>query len=287
MQIEKELLKSGDGVGSKVTVFHTGNPDATVLICMPAMGVRASYYEPMAKIIAQGGRNVVTADLRGNGESQVRPGPKIDFGYHEMVHFDWPAIIDKVKQRFPNSKKVILGHSLGGQLSTLYMSTVPGEIQGLILVACPTLYFKGWPFPLNIRIIFVTQALKMITKFFGYLPGKKFGLAWTEPKTYIEDWAYTTITGRYEPKHSNVDYERLLPSLNGPVLSISFSDDTFAPEKATKFLCSKFKKIKLNHLHLAPGDLGAQALGHIGWVQECEPIVEKISDWLKTEVEIQ
>jgi predicted alpha/beta hydrolase len=285
MEKEKIPVISGDGVRSRITVFRTAHPDATVVICMPAMGVRASFYEPMARIIVQGGLHVVTADLRGNGESQVRPGRNLDFGYHEMVHFDWPAIVGKVKQVFPNSQKVILGHSLGGQLSTLYMSAVPGEVQGLMLVACPTLYYRGWPFPSNIRIIIVTQAFRIIARFFGYLPGKKFGLPWTEPKTYIDDWAFTTITGQYKPKNSTVDYEILLPSLSTPVLALSFSDDAFAPETAVKYLCSKFPKIRLTHMHFTPKDIGAETLGHIGWVQRCEPLVEKMADWLAREVE--
>jgi predicted alpha/beta hydrolase len=286
MEKEKIPVKSGDGVRSRITAFRTPNPDATVIICMPAMGVRASFYEPMARSIVQGGLNVVTADLRGNGESQVRPNRNLDFGYHEMVHFDWPAVVNKVKQVFPHSQKVILGHSLGGQLSTLYMSALPGEIQGLILVACPTLYYRGWPFPSNIRIIIVTQALRIITKFFGYLPGKMFGLPWTEPKTYIDDWAFTTITGQYKPRNSTVDYESLLPGLSTPVLAFSFSDDSFAPEMAVKYLCSKFPKIRLTHMHFTPKDIGAEALGHIGWVQRCESLVEKMVDWLAKEFEI-
>ena len=141
-----------DGVASRITVFTGAHaPSAPVLICMPAMGVAAKYYEPLAGTILQEGWRFVTADLRGNGLSTLRVRRGISFGYHEMVSFDWPAVVGKVKDLFPGAPVYLLGHSLGGQLSALYLAANPGAASGLILVAAPSVHFRGWDFPLEPR----------------------------------------------------------------------------------------------------------------------------------------
>jgi predicted alpha/beta hydrolase len=60
---------------------------------MPAMGVKAALHAPFANSLVKQGLNVVTADLRGHGESLIRPGRSTDCGYGEMVRCDWPSIL--------------------------------------------------------------------------------------------------------------------------------------------------------------------------------------------------
>lgn len=249
------------------------------------MGVWASYYQPLAHTLMLSGWNVITADLRGNGESRIRPKRGCDFGYYEMVHYDWPAVVAEAGRLFPRSPKVLLGHSLGGQLSTLYMSANPGEIDGLVQLACPSVHYRGWPFPYNVRLLLMTQAFRLISGLLGYFPGKQIGFAGTEAKTHIKDWAHTTLTGRYEPKNATLNYEELLPALRAPILAISFSDDPFAPKRAVERLLSKLPGAQITHWHLAPQEIGLDSLGHVAWVKKSQPIVQKMSKWLKRVVE--
>ena len=281
--MEKVTVVSLDGAESKITVFRSESAKAPVIICKPAMGVSARHYEPLAQALAGRGWNVVTADLRGNGESSIRPGPGQDFGYHEMAVFDWPGEVNLVKDLFPQSPRILLGHSLGGQMSALYMSANPGEIQALITVACPLVYYKGWPFPHNWKVLLMTQFFHLTAMVLGYFPGRRVGFGETEPKTTMKDWAYTTRSGQYRPTNSFTDYEALLPHLSVPVLAISMSDDGYAPEGAVLGLCAKMSGARITHLHLIPRELGLKILGHFAWLKEPEPIVTRVSDWLSRE----
>lgn len=56
-------------------------------------------------------------DLRGHGTSSVRTGRGVDFGYETMVARDWPASIWVARECCSAGPIVLLGHSLGGQLS--------------------------------------------------------------------------------------------------------------------------------------------------------------------------
>ena len=276
---EEVGIEGKDGVTSRITVFADDfSPVSPVLICMPAMGVPAKFYDPLAVPVVKEGWRLVTADLRGNGLSSVRASREVSFGYHEMVTFDWPAVVEKVKALFPGAPVYLLGHSLGGQLSALYLAANPEACTGLILVATPSVYYKGWDFPLNLGILAGTQLACAIARILGYFPGKRIGFGGTEARGVIRDWAHTGRTGRYELAGSAVDFERLLGELELPVLSICFAVDLLAPERAVANLCAKMKRCRITH-HL----LGDENLGHLQWVKNPQPVIEQIKQWLENE----
>jgi predicted alpha/beta hydrolase len=276
MKREEIDVMSQDGVSSKITVFTGAHaPSAPVLICMPALGVSAKFYEPLAEPILQEGWRFVTADLRGNGLCALRVRKGVDFGYHEMVTFDWPAVIGKVKELFPGSPAYLLGHSLGGQLSALYLAANPGAVSGLILVATPSVHWRAWDFPLNMGVLAGTQTACVLAKTLGYFPGRKFGFGGMEAKGVICDWARQARTGRYEPAGSERGYERLLREMEIPVLAFSFEADFLSPEKAVGSLLAKMTRARTTHFNLAGDDLD-----HFRWVKCPAPVIEKIREWL-------
>ena len=281
-QREKVAIQSRDGASSRITIFRNSDREAPVLVLMPAMGVKATFYEPLAHALVREGLNLVTADLRGHGESRIRPGRDADFGYGEMVRYDWPCIIDRTRILFPHSRKILLGHSLGGQLSTLYMSENPGEIDGLITVGAPSLYYLDWPFPGSITLLFSTQLFRLVAKVMGYFPGRRMGIGGTEAKSLVRDWARVVRKGRYDMINPSRDYEPLLRNLRVPVLAISFTDDGFAPKRAIDRLYSKMTHIDLTRWHITPQEMGCDELGHFWWVNQSDRLAGMISNWLAT-----
>jgi predicted alpha/beta hydrolase len=281
---EKVNIQSEDGVLSRISVFRNTVKQAPVLIIMPAMGVNASFYEPFAHTLVKQGLNVVTADLRGHGESEIRPGQNADFGYREMVLYDWPCVMAQIKMLFPHSLKIILGHSLGGQLSMLYLAENPASIDGLIMVAAPSLYYKDWQFPASITLLFSTQLFKWIAKALGYFPGRKFGIGGTEARQLVGDWARIVRKGRYDMINQAVDYESHLRALHIPVLAISFSDDGFASKRPVDRLCQKMPNTCLTRWHFDPNNFGCQKLGHFWWINQSESLADRISRWLTTAI---
>ena len=277
---EKITIQSYDGAASRITVYPSHDSDAGVIICMPAMGVAARHYDPLAEALMGLGWNAITADLRGNGESHVRAGRGIDFGYHEMVSYDWPAIVDKVAIIFPHSKIILFGHSLGGQLSALYMARWPGKVSALILVAAPLVHYQGWPFHYAMGLLLLTQLARLVSGFIGYFPARWVGFGRRVARTVTIDWAHTVWTGRYEPKNTDVNYEELLPTLIAPILSVSFDDDSYAPRKATDNFCAKMTAADITRRHLDPQEIDQEKIGHMGFLKPCDPFLKMISDWL-------
>lgn len=268
-------IVSIDGFRNYVNVyqpFYIRN--ASVIIIMPALGVKAQYYEPLALALKEAGYIAVTVDLRGNGKSSIRPTKKRNFGYHEMLSFDWPVILEKVNKHFPNNKIYLLGHSLGGQLNVLYASQHQQLISGLILVASCSVHYKGWKFPVNFGILAGTQLARLLVKLLGYFPGKKVGFAGTEAKNVILDWSYNARTGRYDVLNSSINFENDIKKIDLPVFAVSFEADKLAPQKAVRKLTSKMENAFINHLHFENNDLD-----HFNWVKNNNVVITAINDW--------
>lgn len=279
MKQEEIDIRAPDGAASKITVFTADHlPEAPVLICMPAMGTAARFYEPLAKPIVREGWRFVTADLRGVGLSAVRVKRRVGFGYREMVASDWPAVVHKARELFPGAPVYLLGHSLGGQLSCLYLAENPAAAAGLILVAAPSVHWRGWDAPLNAGVLVGTQLACAVAAVLGYFPGRKFGFGGTEARGVIRDWARQARTGRYEPGGASIDYERLLGELDAPVLAFSFEDDFLSPPRAVGNLLAKMRRARVTHVTLA-GD----GIDHFRWVRNPGALVEKIREWLPSD----
>lgn len=274
-------LQIEDGTSLGITVYaRADDASAPVVICSPAMGVEATYYEPLVGALHARGLNVVTADLRGLGRSSVRAARTTDFGYHEMVAFDLDAVVDAVGSEFPGSQIFLLGHSLGGQLNCLFAAANPERVSGLILVATCSVFFNAYPFPVNIGILVLQQSIRVLVNLLGYFPGRVFRFGRREARSQMFDWAHQGWTGRYEVRGNGNDFEGLLAAMKLPVLSVSFTDDGYSPVQPTRHLLDKMKSATKTHLHFAPEDLGDERMGHFGWVKKSALVAPHLAHWL-------
>jgi predicted alpha/beta hydrolase len=131
---------SRDGVSSELILAQPADYPRRVLYWLPAMGVPAKHYLPLAEAFAAHGIAVALHEWRGIGSSDRRAGRKCDWGYRELLEADVPAGIEEIKARWPQTKRWIGGHSLGGQLSCLYASLHPTEFAGMALIASGSPY---------------------------------------------------------------------------------------------------------------------------------------------------
>ncbi len=276
-------VEADDGAWSELTVFRAPRDDAAapVFICLPAMGVAASYYAPLAEALRGQGFHAVTADLRGIGTSSVRAGRHVDFGYHEMVEFDLPAIVAAVRGDLPGSEIFLLGHSLGGQLACLFAATRPEAVSGLVLIASCSVYHRGWRFPGNLVLLGFQQLARLAALALGHFPGGSLGFGGREARRLMGDWARQGLTGGYRVAGSERDFEALLARLELPLLAISFTDDPYSPREATDHLLAKMPAADATHLHRRPSELGAAKMGHFSWVKQAELLAPHLGKWLQ------
>ncbi|MFC4375930.1 alpha/beta fold hydrolase [Nocardia halotolerans] len=258
---------------------HPVTPDnpRPVVVIVPGLAVPGEFYEYFAQQLAARGFDVAIGELRGQGESTHRPGGESTYGYHELASVDFPAMLQVVRDRFPSSTPYLLGHSMGGQLATMYAARVRGRLAGLILIASGTPYFRGYRGVLAPGMLVGTAAVAVASNLAGFWPGDLLGKRayGRQSKVLMSDWARLARTGRFVPVGADIDYEERMSRLKFPVLSITMADDDLAPQTAADHLLSKLPAAQITRW------FQPEPLGHNGWITNPVSTVDTVEKWLR------
>ncbi|HEV7657937.1 MAG TPA: alpha/beta hydrolase [Mycobacteriales bacterium] len=104
---------------------RSGDPDGPLVVLSPGMGDVRSTYRELAAALAADGANVVTADLRGHGESSTG----WDDGYSvSAVADDLLALL-----REHGGRGVLVGNSYSGSAAVVAAAREPQAVTGLVL----------------------------------------------------------------------------------------------------------------------------------------------------------
>ena len=274
-------LKDGETVELSIIKATSKVPNSPVILILPAMGVRAKFYQPLATAFIENGINCVISDLRGLGTSSVRPSSKIDFGYKEMIT-DLEEVVAIVKAKFVNQPIFILGHSLGGQVASLHLSKHPSTVDGLILVAACSVYYKGWADFQKWKTLMGVRLFAGLSRLFGYFPGDKVGFGGKGAKTVILDWSHLGVTGEFKLTGDTFDYETALKKINIPVFAAAIEGDTLAPKAAMRNLYQKFHPQNPTTTYELTKEMIGKPLNHFNWVKNNVPLVARIKEWMAT-----
>ena len=269
----EHTIEIDKGITNVLSTYRTVANVDTVVLCLPALGVRASYYKELCVAFAQNGLHAATIDWRGNGTSNIRPSYEVDFGYKELIEDTIKAIF-QLEKSFPQSRKVIVGHSLGGQVGSLLMSQHPLLVEQLFLVAACSVYHEGFGNQSR-KIRWAGKLFPTVSTFFGYFPGKAIGFGGREARGVMADWSANALTGQYQLAGSSFDYEKAMSLCTNPISAISLEGDQMAPEEAVNNLIEKFESSsKAIHQVATPEDFGTNQLTHFNWVKTPKYIVD-------------
>jgi len=252
-----------------------------LLYWMPAMGMPARHYLPLAQALAVAGVAVVLHEWRGIGSSDRRAGRDCDWGYRQLLQDDLPAGMAAVRQRWPQARCWLGGHSLGGQLGLLYASLHPHDFVGVVLVASGAPYWRrfrhGW-------LIGAAYALApWLAALVGHLPGRRIGFGGNEARGVIADWARSGRSGRYAVAGMTQDFERLLAALQLPVLALRLQQDWLGPPASLAWLLGKLGPAARRVETILRDDLDGTPADHFGWMKAPAPVAARIAGWLAGE----
>jgi predicted alpha/beta hydrolase len=257
--------------GERVAIAWNDSPRprSTVLV-LPALGVPASYYAPLAETLSQRGHAVAAVDHRGNGGSSVRVRRGVDFGYAALVE-DARMVI-----RSATPPVFVLGHSLGGHVAAL--AAPEGEtLAGIALVASGTPHHERFGARESRWIRFGAAVIPLIARLVGYYPGKLVGFGGSEARTLMTEWAAVARTGHFVVDGRNRDDD--LEAVALPVLAVSLDHDWMAPPSAVDHLVEKMAHAAVERVHLS--DAPRETLDHFRWARHPAPIVEIVDRWIR------
>lgn len=273
-QIQLKRIAVAPGKTSELRYVAAADAANSCILVLPALGVPANYYDRLLKNLAKAGWNAASVDFQGQGKSSVIAGQKNNFGYHELLTQDIPSAIDEIEALF-GSRILLLGHSLGGQLGSLYCGQQDKRITGLVLCTCCSVYFKSWKGAERLKVLLLSQLARLCGLALGYFPGKTFNFGDRTSQRLINDWGQQALTGIYKIPGSAIDWEAGLNDIRIQVLALHLEHDFLAPPEAVAHLCRKLRHAQLKHVCFSNGP----ELDHFSWARRPDSFINEISRW--------
>lgn len=251
-------LICADGTRLSATVFSAESPRATLIIGS-ALGVSHGFYQRFAQFVSAQGFNVISFDYRMTGENAdvVQEARLRDWGQQDIN----AAISYALNLALP---VCFIGHSIGGQL--LGLAPLSPKLKKIVLVAASAPYWRRWPFPGNIKMLFTGRVVfPLVAGFSQEFPSRRFGLGNLNiPSPIFKEWCHCMACEEYLFADS-LDFDTsAYNAIAGEVLSLGFSDDSLAPESNLAYLLRFFPNANTELRMLTPADYQQAAIGHTG-----------------------
>ncbi len=268
-------VQSADGHRAALIARVPDAPRAS-LLWLPALGIAARHYIPLAEALAARGIAVYLHEWRGNGSSSVRAGGGIDWGYRELLE-DIHASAAVSASQANGLRGLAGGHSLGGQLACMHAALSPDNIQGVWLVASGAPYWRAFSRPMRWVLPPAARFLQWLAQRRGFLPGRKIGFGGNEAAGVMNDWARTALSGRYAGVGIDMDIEQALSKYSGDVRAMTLAKDWMAPPSSLRFLLSKLAKAHITDAQLSDAHVGAPA-DHFTWMKHPDVVAAWLTD---------
>ena len=267
-------VRADDGHGWNLAAVVPAQPKAA-LLWLPAMGVAAKHYRPLAEALAARGIAVFLHEMRGNGSSTLRANRSNDWGYHQILALDLPASHAAMQAHCDTPMRIIGGHSIGGQLATCYLALQPEAFTGLWLVASGTPCWHTFPAPARYLLPLLYQFTPWLAERRGALPGRKLGFGGEEARTLIRDWARVGLSGRYAASGLDIDLESAMAKVEVQAQAIVLDRDRFAPTRSARALLEKLPRSPSTLTAMDSAALGTKA-DHFAWMKQPAAVVQAL-----------
>ncbi|KAF1692935.1 hypothetical protein CSC62_13580 [Pseudoxanthomonas jiangsuensis] len=244
------------------------------LLWLPALGVSARNYLPLAEALAARGVATWVHEWRGNGGSSLRPSRDCDWGYRELLSLDLPASLAVLGEGGP---RTIGGHSLGGQLACCFAGQHPQAIDGLCLVASGTPYWRSFPGPRGWLLPAVYRFLPWLARRRGVLPGRRLGFGGTEARGLIADWARVGLSNRYAAAGMDADLDADMGRIRAPVHALVLADDWLAPRGSMQALLARMPQAPAR-IEVMDADRLQAAADHFAWMKRPAAVAEALAE---------
>jgi predicted alpha/beta hydrolase len=271
-------IASADGAAADLQIVRPPGPVTDVVLWLPALGVAARHYLPFAQALAARGTAVALHEWRGVGSSDRRAGRVSNWGYREILTQDIPASLAALRAAVPGARIWFGGHSLGGQLASLFAGMHPNEHAGLLLVASGAPYWRR--FPRSWLIGAFIAAAPLIAALCGHFPGRRLHFGGSEARGVMADWARSGRTGRYAVAGMDVDLEALLATLSQPVLAVRLRDDWLGPLSSLDWLLGKMSHAAREVVLITSDDLVGAPADHFAWMKAPSAVAKRIVEHL-------
>jgi len=279
--MESYTIKAADHYPISVHEFTPSLSNQKTIVFAAAVGVRQRFYFAMAKYLSQKGCHVFTFDYRGIGDSRSKPIRTLkDYGFFSWGG-DFRAVSEYIKNKFPEHKQYMIGHSYGG--NSIGFSDAYQYYDKYMTVGSQFAFYKNFSLSIQLQIKLNFKVfVPMSTALFGYYPSHIFGLGNPLPTQAAKDWATFLLhpdSMLFFAKKNKVSFYQEIKS---PMLLVSIEDDPFAPSKSVDILGDQvYSAAKVTRKHLMPKEYRLKKIGHFDFfrIKNKEILWPIVEDW--------
>lgn len=252
-----------DGYPLPATLFTREHPRSAIIVS-PATATPRGFYRAFCQHLASLGAAVLVYDYRGTFEpvAQLRASQAL---MREWGTLDFPGVVDFMRARYPNLPLDAVGHSVGGHV--LMMTSRAAAIRSAVLVASQSGYWRLYRgFERQRVYAFVKVVMPVLTRIFGYFPGKRLIFGTDLAPGILYEWSRWCTSPQYF--FHDPSMEQTLSNggaFRGNLLMIGIADDPWATPQAIGALLPGFSAASIARLELDPRAYQLSAVGHMGF----------------------
>ncbi|MDD0989783.1 alpha/beta fold hydrolase [Pseudomonas sp. TNT2022 ID681] len=259
----REVAGDGFSLGGFVWQHAEPDPQRAVVIINAATSVRCRFYSRFADYLYAHGFDVLTYDYRGIGESRPTSLRGFAASWSDWGAVDFEAMLGRARREFAGQPIDVVGHSFGG--CALALAPTATQVRRVVTMGAQFAYWRDYALGQRLQLLAKWHvAMPLLTRLYGYFPGKRLGWMEDTPAGVVRDW--TTRTHRYELRPSGQGLGRL-PAGGGKaaILAISLTDDPFGTVAAIERLLGYFEQSRRVHLRISPREIGEREVGHFAF----------------------
>lgn len=269
--------EDGGALGASLAEPRGRRTLGTVIFAHPMFANKSVFARPrgrgVARLFLEAGWRTLAFDFRGHGDCTTREGPKTPeerpWTYDDLVRKDLPTVVGAARDRWPRSRLVVVGHSLGGHVALAAQGTRAIHVDALV-VAGANVWMRHLETSRRLWLakLGTIAGMAAVARRHRYFPARALRLGSDdEASPYIQDIARFALRGRWTSTDGLTDYEAGLASIDVPVLSITSTGDRLycRPDSARRMLA---KVPRCSHHVLERGDDGGAPPGHMSMLTD-------------------
>lgn len=228
-------------------------------------GIPQQLYANFASYLTKKGYATLTFDYRGIAESAPASLKGFKATIRDWGMLDMTAVFNWVLTHFPEDKKIIVAHSMGGQMIGLMKNC--DQIDQLVLIASSTGYWKDMDSPYKwLPAFFWYIMIPVHTKIFGYVNARKVKQGENLPRGVALEWRkWCTNPTYFEDDFRDTNQSLFFDKIKIPLLSIQVADDPLANQTTATKLLKYYKNAQIQIQRIIPAEMGVQKIGHTGY----------------------